>query len=299
MEKRKVQITLGLIVLILFVLFISTKRIDAGHVGIKVYNYGDDKGVSNVVEVTGWALYNPLSQKVFEVPTYVQTANYKLDTIDVDKNSELRFNTKDGMVVRIDASLNYSTPNQSVVKIFKKYRKPVTELQNNVLRNLVIEALNQVCGDYTCEQVYEKRNELEYKARKHLSEFLGKEGFVVEQFVILGELRLPRTVVHNINEKVNATQIALKKQQEVQQEYFESMKKITKARGDSSVAMISASGQANALLVKADAESKANIKINSSITDVLIRYNQSNNWDGKYPSTLVTNGQNVILPLSK
>ena len=299
MEKKKVQMTIGIIVLILFVLFISSKRIDAGHAGIKVYNYGDDKGVSNVVEVTGWAFYNPLSQKVFEVPTYVQTANYKLDTVDVDKNSELRFNTKDGMVVRIDASLNYSTPSQSVVRIFKKYRKPVTELQNNVLRNLVIEALNQVCGDYTCEQVYEKRNELESKARKHLSQFLGKEGFVVEQFVILGELRLPRTVVHNINEKVNATQIALKKQQEVQQEYFESMKKITKARGDSSVAMISASGQANALLVKADAESKANIKINSSITDVLIRYNQSNNWDGKYPSTLVTNGQNVILPLSK
>jgi regulator of protease activity HflC (stomatin/prohibitin superfamily) len=298
MEKKKAQITLGVIVLLIFIIFISTKRIDAGHAGIKVYNYGDDKGVSNIVEVTGWTLYNPLSQKVYEVPTYVQTANYKLDTVEIDKNTELRFNTKDGMVVRIDASLNYSTPSESVVKIFRKYRKPVTQLEGNVLRNLVIESLNQVCGDYTCEQVYEKRNELETKARKHLKDFLGKEGFIVEQFVILGELRLPRTVVHNINEKVNATQIALKKQQEVQQEFFESLKRITKARGDSSVAMISATGKANALLVTADAEAKSNNKISSSITDVLIRYNQSNNWDGHYPATLVTNGQNVILPLS-
>jgi regulator of protease activity HflC (stomatin/prohibitin superfamily) len=203
------------------------------------------------------------------------------------------------MVVSMDASLNYSTPHENVVKIFKKYRKPVYELEDNVLRNLVIEALNQVCGEYTCEQVYEKRNELEVKARKHLTDFLGKDGFIVEQFVILGELRLPEKVVHNINEKVNATQIALRKQQEVQQEFYESMKRITKSRGDSAVAMITATGKANALLVSADAEAKSNNKISSSITDVLIRYNQSNNWDGKYPATLVTNGQNVILPLSK
>jgi len=299
MEKKKAQITLGIIVILLITLFFCTKRIDAGHAGIKVYNYGDDKGVSNIVEVTGWTFYNFLSQRVYEVPTYVQTANYKLDSIDTDRSTELRFNTKDGMVVRIDASLNYSTPSESVVKIFRKYRKPVKELESNVLRNLVIESLNQVCGDYTCEQVYEKRNELETKARMHLKDFLGKEGFIVEQFVILGELRLPKTVVHNINEKVNATQIALKKQQEVQQEVFESQKRIAKQRGDSAVVMINATAKANAMLLNANAESESNKKINSSITDILIRYTQAQSWNGQYPATLVTNGQNVILPLGK
>lgn len=298
MENRKVQLTLGAVALIIIFLFFSVKRIDAGHAGIKVYNYGDDKGVSNVAEVTGWTFYNPFTQKVYEVPTYVQTANYKLDSIE-GTNNELRFNTKDGMVVRIDASLNYSTPNESVVKIFKKYRKPVEELQDNVLRNLVIEALNQVCGEYTCEQVYEKRNELEIKARKYLTDFLGKEGFVVEQFVIVGELRLPPTVVHNINEKVNATQIALKKEQEVQQQYYEGLKNITKAKADSSVAVITAQGYANSTLIQAEAQAQANNKINSTITPLLIQYRQADIWDGKYPTTLVTDGQNVILPLQK
>lgn len=299
MEKKKVQVIIGIFSLLILLFIFCCKRIDAGHAGIKVYNYGDDKGVSNITEVTGWSFYNPLSQKVYEVPTYVQTANYKLDTVETDNNSELRFNTKDGMVVRIDASLNYSTPSESVVKIFRKYRKPVSELQNNILRNLVIESLNQVCGDYTCEQVYEKRNELEAKARKHLKEFLGKEGFIVEQFVILGELRLPRTVVHNINEKVNATQIALKKQQEVQQEIYDSQKRVAKARGDSMVTMITATGKANALDITSTAEAKANSKINSTITDMLIRYTQAQSWNGQYPSTLVTDGKNVMLPLSK
>jgi regulator of protease activity HflC (stomatin/prohibitin superfamily) len=299
MEKKAIQISVGILSFLIILLIFCCKRIDAGHAGIKVYNYGDDKGVSNITEVTGWTFYNPLAQKVYEVPTFVQTANYKVDTFETDNNSELRFNTRDGMVVRIDASLNYSTPSESVVKIFRKYRKPVSELEGSILRNLVIESLNQVCGDYTCEQVYEKRNELETKARKHLKEFLGKEGFIVEQFVILGELRLPKTVVHNINEKVNATQIALKKQQEVQQEIYDSQKRIAKARGDSMVTMIAATGKANALNISSIAEANANLKINATLTDNLIKYEWAKGWDGHYSNTLVTAEKNVMLPLSK
>jgi regulator of protease activity HflC (stomatin/prohibitin superfamily) len=298
MEKKKSQITLGVIVAILVILFFSTKRIDAGHAGIKVYNYGDDKGVSNVVEVTGWTLYNPLSQKVYEVPTYVQTANYIHDTIE-GINNELRFNTRDGMVVRINASLNYNTPSQNVVMIFQKYRKPVQQLEQTILRNKIVDAINSICSNYSCEEVYEKRNKFEAECKKHLKETLGKEGFVLEDFVILGELKLPHSVVTNINNKINAVQISMTKEQEVKQQYYDALKSITKARGDSSVAMISASGKANAMLVTADAEAKSNQKISSTITDVLIRYNQAQSWNGQYPTTLVTNGQNVMLPLSK
>ena len=298
MEKRKIQITLVAIGVLLIVLFFSCKRIDAGHAGIKVYSYGDNKGVSNVVQVTGWTFYNPISQRVFEVPTFVQTANYKLDSVN-EINNELRFNTKDGMIVRMDASLNYSTPDSSVVRIFKKYRKPVPELENNILRNLVIEAMNQVCGDYTCEQVYEKRNELEIKARQHLKEFLGKEGFIVEQFVIIGELRLPPAVVHNINEKVNATQISLRKQQEVQQFVYDSQKNVAKAKGDSAVTMINAMGNANAITVEANAQAEANRKLSVTITDQLIKYKQADRWDGANPTTVVGGNAQVILPLNK
>lgn len=203
------------------------------------------------------------------------------------------------MVIGINASLNYYTPTENVVKIFRKYRKPVTELENTILRNLVIESLNQVCSDYTCEQVYEKKYELETKARKYLTDVLGKEGFIVEQFVILGELRLPRAVVHNINEKVNATQIALRKQTEVQQEIYDSQKRIAKARGDSMVTMITATGKANALDITSTAEAKANLKINATLTDNLIKYEWAKGWDGHYSNTLVTAEKNVMLPLSK
>jgi hypothetical protein len=67
----KLMIGLSVIVLIIFG-FTGCERIDAGHVGVKVNLYGDGKGVDDVTEVTGWVLYNPVSTKIVEFPTYVQ-----------------------------------------------------------------------------------------------------------------------------------------------------------------------------------------------------------------------------------
>lgn len=296
MEKRKIQITIGVVVLLFIVALFSVKRIDAGHAGIKVSNYGDDKGVSNVAQVTGWVFYNPVGSTVHEVPTFVQTANYKISK-DAENNTELRLNTKDGMVVTMDASMNYYTPDSSVVQIFKKYRKPVPELENNVLRNMVIGVMNEVCGNYNSDEVYEKKNELEVKAKAKLKKNLGKEGFIVDDFLIVGELRLPPAVVHNINEKVNAIQIALKKQSEVQQFFFDSQKNVVQAKGDSTVAVVTASGRANSVLIEATAQAQANIKISSTLTEQLIKYVQANNWDGKVSTYSGMNGNQVILPI--
>ena len=53
--NKMIKTTIGGIVafLLLIILFKSCERIDAGHVGVKVNLYGDNKGVSDVTEVTG------------------------------------------------------------------------------------------------------------------------------------------------------------------------------------------------------------------------------------------------------
>jgi len=53
-KKMAKLITSGIVgFFLLTFLFFSCERIDAGHVGVKVNQYGDNKGVSDVVEVTG------------------------------------------------------------------------------------------------------------------------------------------------------------------------------------------------------------------------------------------------------
>jgi hypothetical protein len=49
-------------------------RIQPGYVGIKVNLAGDNRGVDEIPLQNGWVFFNIFTQKVYEYPTFVQTA---------------------------------------------------------------------------------------------------------------------------------------------------------------------------------------------------------------------------------
>src|SRR5688572_12728870 len=51
---------------------INMERIDAGHVGIKVSNVGDNRGVGKTEYVTGWVFYNAWISRIYEFPIHQQ-----------------------------------------------------------------------------------------------------------------------------------------------------------------------------------------------------------------------------------
>jgi regulator of protease activity HflC (stomatin/prohibitin superfamily) len=262
----------------------SCNRIDAGHVGIKVNLYGSNKGISDVTEVTGMVWYNPFTKSVYEVPTFVQNAVYTHDEIDEsDKNEEFRVTTKDGMIAAFDLSMNYLTPAENVTSIFKKYRKPVKELEKTVVRTYLREAFNNIASKYTAEGLYENRADFEKQAEVKAVEILSKEGFVVEQIVILNEIRLPADITKRINDKVKAAQITKQKKEEVAQQIADSEKRIAKAKGDSTAMVVMAAAQAMAYKVK-----------KQELNDLLIQQQFIEKWNGNYGSGNVFNGSPLI-----
>lgn len=249
------------------------ERIDAGHAGIKVDLYGSDKGVQDVTEVTGAVWYNPITTEVYEVPTYVQNVVYTKDESEgSENNEEFRVTTRNGLVVQFDVSMNYTTPQENVVAIFKKYRKPVSELEKGIMRNYLREAFNSTAGEYTASELYEKRIEFTERSRQRIIEMLEPEGFVVEQVVLLNELRLPPSVVSNIEAKVNATQMALRKQEELAQAEADAQKKVAEAQG-----------AAESLVIRAEAEAEANRVRQASLTRELLMQQWIEKWDGTLP----------------
>ena len=88
----------------------SCERIDAGHEGIKVNLYGDDKGVGEVALVTGRVWYNPLTTEIHEYPTYVQTVDYE----------PFEINAKDGSKFTVDPTINICPVSGKSPEIFKK-----------------------------------------------------------------------------------------------------------------------------------------------------------------------------------
>jgi regulator of protease activity HflC (stomatin/prohibitin superfamily) len=251
----------------------SCNRIDAGHVGIKVNLYGSEKGVSEITEVTGMVWYNPLTKSVYEIPTFVQNAMYTHTKIDnSQENEEFRVTTRDGMTAAFDVSMNYYTPAENVVSIFRKYRKPVKDLEKSVVRTYLRDAFNNVATKYTAEGLYENRAQFEEEAEKRAKAILEKEGFVVEQIVILNEIRLPKDVTQRINDKVKAAQITKQKQEEVLQEKAEAEKKIARAQGNAESLRINSIAQAEAYRIK-----------KQELTPLLIQQQVIEKWDGKLP----------------
>ena len=91
-------------------LFTSCEKVDAGHEGILVNLYGDDKGVGRVSMCTGMVWYNPFTQNVYEYPTFVQTVDYKPFTI----------NAKDGSEFYVDPTISLKLVDGKTPEVFKK-----------------------------------------------------------------------------------------------------------------------------------------------------------------------------------
>lgn len=267
------KVFFGMVALVLLMSSCGYERIDAGHEGIKVDLYGSDKGVQEVTAVTGAVWYNSITTEVHEVPTFVQNAVYtRKDTDDSEGNEEFRVTTSNGLVVSFDVSINYYTPAESVVGIFKKYRKPVADLEKTIVKNYLRDAFNSTAATYTASELYEKRNQFQTESEKAIKDILEPEGFVIEQVVLLNELRLPQSVVKNIEAKVNATQMALRKQEELAQATADAQKKVAEAQG-----------KADAMRIHADAERYAFEQKKKALTSLLVQQQMIDKWNGKLP----------------
>jgi len=249
--------------ILLVVLFNSCERIDAGHVGVKVNQYGDNKGVDDVVAVTGMVFYNPITTKVYEFPTFIQHKEYK------GENSFI-VNSKDGSEFSVSPIMNYSVQREKVPAIFSKYRRPLEDIEEGFLKTAVYDAFRLATNKYTADELISNRAVFEVEVRRLLDGQLLKEGFVINQFT--SNLIYPETFKKSIEAKNNAVQAALRAENEVKT-----------AEAQAKIKVATAEGNAQALLTSAKAEAEANRMKQQTITPLLIQLEYVNKWDGKLP----------------
>ena len=248
---------------LLTTLFFSCERIDAGHVGVKVNQYGDDKGVDNVVAVTGMVFYNPFTTTIYEFPTFIQHKEYR------GENSFI-VNSKDGSEFRVSPIMNYSVQRDKVPTIFSKYRRPLEDIEEGFLKTAVYDAFRLATNVYTADELISNRQKFEVEIRRLLDGQLLKEGFVINQFT--SNLIYPETFKKSIEAKNNAVQAALRAENDV---------KTAEARAKIKVA--TAEGNAQAMLTLAKAEAESNRMKQVTLTPLLLQLEYINKWDGKLP----------------
>lgn len=227
----------------------SCTRIDAGHEGILVKQYGSEKGVQDVSLVTGRVFFNPLTEDVTQYATYIQTVDY--DAFDV--------NAKDGSSFSVDPTLSFNIVQGNSPRIFTKYRKSLEEVSRTTILNYVKDAFRLQMNKYTTDEIVSNREKFESDVQKTLSDVLDKEGFKLEQ--LTSGLQYPQTIVDAVNSKNKAVQEAMKVENELRV----------------------AEAQAKKLIVQAEAEKKANELKQQSLTPLLIQQQFIEKWDGKTP----------------
>jgi regulator of protease activity HflC (stomatin/prohibitin superfamily) len=248
---------------LLVFLFKSCERIDAGHVGVKVNLYGDNKGVSDVTEVTGMVFFNPITHQIYEFPTFIQHKEYTGDNSFV-------VNSKDGSEFHVSPIINYSVQREKVPSIFAKYRRSLDQIEEGFLKTAVFDAFRLATNKYTADELIGNRQAYEIEVRKILENQLLREGFIVNQFT--SNLVYPETFKQAIEAKNNAVQAALRAENEVKT-----------AEAQAKIKVATAEGNAQALLTSAKAEAEANRLKQATLTPLLIQLEYVNKWDGKLP----------------
>jgi regulator of protease activity HflC (stomatin/prohibitin superfamily) len=248
---------------LLIFLFMSCERIDAGHVGVKVNLYGDNKGVSDVTEVTGMVFYNPITHNIYEFPTFIQHKEY------TGENSFV-VNSKDGSEFHVSPIINYSVQREKVPSIFAKYRRSLDQIEEGFLKTSVFDAFRLATNKYTADELIGNRQAYEVEVRRILEGQLLAEGFIVNQFT--SNLVYPETFKAAIEAKNNAVQAALRAENEVKT-----------AEAQAKIKVATAEGNAQAMLTSAKAEAEANRMKQQTLTPLLIQLEYVQKWDGKLP----------------
>jgi regulator of protease activity HflC (stomatin/prohibitin superfamily) len=283
--------TIGALFLSLALLAGCTTRIGPGMVGIEVDQSGNQRGVQDIELRTGRVWYNPYSTSIIEYPTYMQSVTWTAATNEGNPvNEEITFNTKDSMTVRGDFNLSYTLLSDKVPAFYVKFRSDDLKTFNDgFLHSVARTCINDTAGGYNIEQIMGDNGPWLKESQQCLDNKLDQYGVHIEQFGIVGSPRPPDQVIQSINMKVQATQLALQKQNEVAQ-----------ATADALKAVAVADGEANAQIARAKGEAESNRIKSTSIDDKLIQwYKLTNNhdmiwrWNGSVPS--VQTGQSGVL----
>ena len=275
-----INIILGVFGLGFILLLSNCSSVPAGNVGVKIDLYGSNKGVSEQILPVG-RYYIGFGEELYKFPTYLQNHTWKGD-------ESFSFQTKEGLPVNADIGISYAVQPDKVAKIFQTYRRGIDEITDTFIRNQVRDALVSVASTRPIEYVYGEGKADLMKEVEAIVREQNKELFTISQIYWIGELRLPDSVKNAINAKVEATQRAILRENEIQQTKAEAQKVIEEAKGLAESKLTNAKAEAESVRMQGEAEAAA-IEAKSKALNAnpqLVQYEIASRWDGKLPTMM-------------
>src|SRR5712692_5342157 len=231
----------------------SCTKVVPGYVGIKVNNWGSQKGVQDYPLKTGMVFYNPIDESI-------------------------TFNSIEGTQVNADVAITYFFDAPKVPVIFVKFRAKPDVLTDGYIHNRVRDFLNREASDMKVVDIFGQGKQKILNNVKHdLEAELGPIGIHFDSVSFTSALRVDQSVHDSINRVIQAAQDALAAQN-----------KVVQAKAEADQVIATAQGAAQATLINAKAQADANQLLNASLTPTLVQWQAIQKWNGNMPN--VTGG---------
>jgi regulator of protease activity HflC (stomatin/prohibitin superfamily) len=246
----------------------------------------------------GFRVYNPFISRLIYIP---------ISTINLEINVGLP--SKEGLTVQSDISILYKIKTNEVQNILKYTG---LNYQNILILPVFRSASADVCSQFDAKDMHSaRRATIETKIREKMMEVLESKGFIIES-VLLKSIVLPQGLSRSIEEKLQSEQEAQRMEFLKDRERKEAERKVLQADGDKKSKIIAAEGvkqileleaqgRANAILIEAEANYKANDMLSKSLTPTILKFKQIDAFRALSTSpnakTIITDGKTPLIGL--
>jgi len=158
------------------------------------------------------------------------------------------------------------------------------EITHVFIRNFIRDAINKAASKTKIEDLYSGKESFFEDVEQHVKNDLEPLGIELSRIYLMGRFHFPANVIAALNSKIEASQRAQQRENELREAEAEAKKQVAKAEG-----------QAKCAIVQAESEAKANDLLSKSVTKELIEWQAVQKWDGHLPQ--VTSGATPFIQI--
>ena len=217
--------------------------------------------------------------------------NFKIPFIDSMVRYDVRANTFEGgnykvasketLLFNADVSFVWQLDDEGIINFYSEYG--TIAKFNYILKPIAAQLIKETTGEYSSVDIIPKREELAATLLSKL-QVTGERYNIKVLDAVFNDLTPPLEYRQAILDKQNAQQELLKQKLVLQKQLLKSKELVQTAQA-----------QAEAILVAAQAQAEANTLVAESLTPLLVKNNEVEQWDGKLPHTVLGESTQLLL----
>lgn len=254
------------LVIVAIICMKSLVRVPAGYAAVQ---YNTNGGVEKKVLDQGWHWKSPMVKTTLYTVGLEQsylTASKKGDSPDDDSFTA---SSSEGKSMTLELTYTYQYKQNSVADVFTRFKgQSGKEVRDSFIKPNIVSWTKEIVANYKVSDILgSERANINNSVSDYLAKKFEPYGITISN-VSLINIDVDKDTMKAINAKIKA-------QQDAETQAIQNQTNIDKAKADAEAEVTKAKGDADAKVIAAQAEADANAKINSSITDQLIRMKEA------------------------